>query len=57
MGIPRWKIEEGETPEQALKREIEEELDMKIEVYDLIDTIEYDYPKFHISMDFFGVRQ
>ncbi|BEG59702.1 mutator mutT protein [Anaerostipes hadrus ATCC 29173 = JCM 17467] len=51
--FPGGKIEEGETPEQALKREIEEELDMKIEVYDLIDTIEYDYPKFHISMDFF----
>ena len=46
-------IEEGETPEQALKREIEEELDTKIEVYDLIDTIEYDYPNFHLSMDCF----
>ena len=47
------KIEEGETSEQALKREIEEELDTKIEVYDLIDTIEYDYPNFHLSMNCF----
>ena len=47
------KIEEGETPEQALKREIREELDTDIEVYDLIDTIEYDYPNFHLSMDCF----
>lgn len=50
--FPGGKIEEGETPEQALKREIEE-LDTKIEVYDLIDTIEYDYPNFHLSMDCF----
>ena len=51
------KIEEGETPEQALKREIREELDTDIEVYDLIDTIEYDYPKFHFLWTAFGVRQ
>ena len=51
--FPGGKIEEGETPEQALKREIEEELDTKIEVYDLIDTIEYDYPNFHLSMSCF----
>ena len=49
----KGKLEEGETPKQALKREIEEELDTKIEVYDLIDTIEYDYSKFHLSMDCF----
>lgn len=51
--FPGGKIEDEETPEQALKREIEEELDTKIEVYDLIDTIEYDYPNFHLSMDCF----
>lgn len=51
--FPGGKIEEGEMPEQALKREIREELDADIEVYDLIDTIEYDYPNFHLSMDCF----
>jgi 8-oxo-dGTP diphosphatase len=44
------KIEDGETPEQALKREIQEELDTVISVGALIDTIEYDYPSFHLSM-------
>ena len=48
--FPGGKIELGETPEQALKREIKEELDTKIEVGDLIDTIEYDYPDFHLTM-------
>ena len=47
------KIEEGETSEQALKREIMEELDTEISVGELIDTIEYDYPQFHLSMDCF----
>lgn len=48
--FPGGKIEEGETPQAALKREIMEELDTEIEVGELIDTIEYDYPEFHLSM-------
>ena len=51
--FPGGKIEDGETPEQALAREIKEELDTEIQVGKLIDTIEYDYPKFHLSMDCF----
>lgn len=47
------KIEAGETPQQALVREIQEELDTKITVGDLIGTFEYDYPTFHLSMDCF----
>ena len=47
------KIEEGETPQQALVREIKEELETTIKIGDLIDTIEYDYPTFHLSMDCF----
>jgi len=45
------KIEAGETPQEALVREIKEELETTIQVGDLIDTIEYDYPTFHLSMD------
>lgn len=51
--FPGGKIEVGETPEAALKREIMEELDIEISVGSLIDTIEYDYPAFHLSMDCF----
>lgn len=51
--FPGGKIEEGETPEQALVREIKEELDTEIRVGRLIGTIEYDYPTFHLSMDCF----
>lgn len=51
--FPGGKIEEGETPQQALTREIHEELDTKISVGGLIGTIEYDYPTFHLSMDCF----
>ena len=51
--FPGGKIEPGETPQEALVREIQEELDVKIEIGDLIDTIEYDYSSFHLSMDCF----
>ena len=47
------KIEPGETPEEALAREIKEELETVIEVGELIHTVEYDYPTFHLSMDCF----
>lgn len=49
--FPGGKIEAGETPEQALIREIQEELDTTIEVGPLIQTVEYDYPTFHLSMN------
>ena len=51
--FPGGKVEAGESPHQALVREIKEELMVTIKVGDLIDTIEYDYPTFHLSMDCF----
>ncbi len=51
--FPGGKIKNGETPQEALKREIMEELDTQIKVGTLIDTIEYDYSDFHLSMDCF----
>lgn len=54
--FPGGKIEEGETPKQALIREIKEELDAEIEVGELIETVEYDYPAFHLSMDCFWAK-
>ena len=51
--FPGGKIEAGETPQQALVREIQEELDVEIAVGELLHTIEYDYPDFHLSMDCF----
>ena len=51
--FPGGKIEPGETPQEALVREIKEELTSEIKVGKLIKTIEYDYPDFHLSMDCF----
>lgn len=54
--FPGGKIESGETPQQALIREIQEELDTEIEVGKLIDIVEYEYPTFHLKMHCFWAR-
>lgn len=51
--FPGGKIEEGETAREAIVREIREELDTEIQVEEFLDTVEYDYPKFHLSMECF----
>ena len=51
--FPGGKIEPGETPEEAIVIEIKEELDTEVEVIELLDTVEYDYPNFHLSMGCF----
>ena len=51
--FPGGKIEAGESPQLALKREIREELDAEIEVKELLDTVEWDYPNFHLTMHCF----
>jgi 8-oxo-dGTP diphosphatase len=51
--FPGGKMEAGETPQQALKREIKEELDIEVTVGELFDTVEYDYPEFHLIMHCF----
>ena len=51
LGVSGGKIEPGETPEEAVIREIREELDTQIEVEERFDVVEYDYPDFHLTMD------
>ena len=51
--FPGGKLEDGESSQQALVREIKEELNVKVKVGNLLDTIEYDYTEFHLTMDCF----
>ena len=48
--FPGGKMEAGESPQEALKREIREELDAEIAVGDILETVEWDYPEFHLTM-------
>ena len=54
--FPGGKMEVGETPENAIVREIQEELDVEIQVGQLVETVEYDYPNFHLTMHCFLCR-
>lgn len=54
--FPGGKIETGESPDEALRREIREEMDTDIEVGDLLTTVQYDYPKFHMTMHCFACK-
>ena len=54
--FPGGKMEPGETPQQALRREILEELDTRVDVGELLTTVEYDYPKFHLTLHCFLCR-